>query len=238
MDLGNKILKLRKQNGLSQEQLGERINVTRQTISNWELSETLPNSEQLKLLSKELHVSIDELLDNNYSNKDNVVIKNNFNTIVKYIGMFFVNIFALLGFILLYSWFLVMVLFSIALLSGAVCLLLQLKIGNIIPYMPYWCGFLTAISFVFLAVLFILSSILYLKFINKLLNSYIQIERNILEIHKEKNIKVNNVFPNKKILLYIKISLIGFILLFSITFIVCMIFANNLSFWHTWNWWL
>lgn len=238
MDLGNKILKLRKQNGLSQEQLGERINVTRQTISNWELSETLPNSEQLKLLSKELHVSIDELLENNYSNKDNVVIKNNFNTIVKYIGMFFVNIFALLGFILLYSWFLVMVLFSIVLLSGAVCLLLQLKIGNIIPYMPYWCGFLTAISFVFLAVLFILSSILYLKFINKLLNSYIQIERNILEIHKEKNIKVNNVFPNKKILLYIKTSLIGFILLFSITFIVCIISANNLSFWHTWNWWL
>ena len=64
MNLGEKIFELRKKSGLSQEQLGERINVTRQTISNWELGETAPNPEQLKLISKELNVSIDELLDN------------------------------------------------------------------------------------------------------------------------------------------------------------------------------
>ena len=64
MLLGEKILDLRKKNGLSQEQLGEKINVTRQTISIWELGETSPNPEQLKLLSKELNVSIDDLLDN------------------------------------------------------------------------------------------------------------------------------------------------------------------------------
>lgn len=64
MMLGEKILDLRKKRGLSQEQLGEKINVTRQTISNWELGETSPNPEQLKLLSKVLNVSIDELLDN------------------------------------------------------------------------------------------------------------------------------------------------------------------------------
>lgn len=64
MNLGEKILELRKKKGLSQEELGERINVTRQTISNWELGETSPNPMQLKLLSKELNVSIDELLDN------------------------------------------------------------------------------------------------------------------------------------------------------------------------------
>lgn len=64
MKLGDNILKLRKQKGLSQEQLGEQVNVTRQTISNWELGETNPNPEQLKLLSKVLNISIDELLDN------------------------------------------------------------------------------------------------------------------------------------------------------------------------------
>lgn len=64
MKLGEKILFLRKKKGLSQEALGERIDVTRQTISNWELGETQPNPDQLKLLSKELGVSIDELLDN------------------------------------------------------------------------------------------------------------------------------------------------------------------------------
>ena len=62
--LGENILKLRKKSGLSQEQLGEKVNVTRQTISNWELNETTPNPEQLRLLSKALNVSIDELLDN------------------------------------------------------------------------------------------------------------------------------------------------------------------------------
>ena len=65
MTLGEKIFELRKKRGISQEQLGEKINVTRQTISNWELGETAPNPEQLKLISKELNVSIDELLDNN-----------------------------------------------------------------------------------------------------------------------------------------------------------------------------
>ena len=85
MSLGNMILELRKKNGLSQEQLGEKVDVTRQTISNWELGETTPNPEQLKLLSKALEVSIDELLGNDFTsiietkmNKiDGNVIKNN-----------------------------------------------------------------------------------------------------------------------------------------------------------------
>ena len=64
MTFAEKLQKLRKQNGLSQEQLGEQIGVTRQTISNWELNETTPNPEQLKALSKVLSVSLDELLDN------------------------------------------------------------------------------------------------------------------------------------------------------------------------------
>ena len=64
MKLGDNIFKLRKDCKLSQEQLAEKVNVTRQTISNWELGETSPNPEQLKLLSKALNVSIDELLNN------------------------------------------------------------------------------------------------------------------------------------------------------------------------------
>ena len=68
MALGQNILELRKKNGLSQEQLGERVDVTRQTISNWELEETAPNPEQLKLLSKALNVSVDDLIDNDIQN--------------------------------------------------------------------------------------------------------------------------------------------------------------------------
>ena len=68
MSLGDKILDLRKKNGLSQEGLGEKIDVTRQTISNWELNETQPNPTQLKALSKALNVSIDDLLENDLQN--------------------------------------------------------------------------------------------------------------------------------------------------------------------------
>ena len=62
--LGNNIFNLRKKAGISQEELGEKIGVTRQTISNWELGETTPNPEQLKSLSKLLNITIDELVDN------------------------------------------------------------------------------------------------------------------------------------------------------------------------------
>ena len=68
MQLGKNILDLRKEKGLSQEKLAEQINVTRQTISNWELGETAPNPEQLLLLSKALEKSVDELLGNEMDN--------------------------------------------------------------------------------------------------------------------------------------------------------------------------
>ena len=66
MQLGNNIYNTRKEKGLSQEKLAEKINVTRQTISNWELGETSPNPEQLILLSKSLNKSIDELVGNEF----------------------------------------------------------------------------------------------------------------------------------------------------------------------------
>lgn len=69
MTLGENILRLRKALKLSQEQLAEKVGVTRQTISNWELNETSPNPKQLKLLSKIFNISIDELLENDIKNE-------------------------------------------------------------------------------------------------------------------------------------------------------------------------
>lgn len=68
MKLGENILKLRKEKKLSQEELAEKVNVTRQTISNWELNETQPTPNQLKILSKIFNISIDKLLDNDVEN--------------------------------------------------------------------------------------------------------------------------------------------------------------------------
>ena len=64
MEIGKKIMDLRKKNGLSQEELAEKVDVARQTISKWELGETSPDIKQAKKLSKMFKVSLDELTDN------------------------------------------------------------------------------------------------------------------------------------------------------------------------------
>ena len=62
METKNVILKLRTKRGLSQDELAEKLMVTRQAVSRWENGETVPNTETLKLLSKEFDVSINTLL--------------------------------------------------------------------------------------------------------------------------------------------------------------------------------
>ena len=56
------IYELRTRNGLSQDELAEKVFVTRQAVSRWENGETVPNTETLKLLSKLFNVSINTLL--------------------------------------------------------------------------------------------------------------------------------------------------------------------------------
>ena len=56
------LLELRTKKGLSQDELADKIFVTRQAVSRWENGDTVPNTETLKLLSKEFNVSINTLL--------------------------------------------------------------------------------------------------------------------------------------------------------------------------------
>ncbi len=67
MDLGKKLIELRKSKKLSQEQLAEKINVTRQTISNWENGKFYPDIDALVRISKYFNISLDDLL--NYDDK-------------------------------------------------------------------------------------------------------------------------------------------------------------------------
>ena len=62
MDTKNVILELRTKMGLSQDELAEKVFVTRQAVSRWENGETTPNTETLKLLSKLFDVSSNTLL--------------------------------------------------------------------------------------------------------------------------------------------------------------------------------
>lgn len=65
MSLGKKLIKYRKEASMSQEDVAEVLNVSRQTISNWELDQTSPDLEQAKKISKLYKISLDELIDNN-----------------------------------------------------------------------------------------------------------------------------------------------------------------------------
>lgn len=64
MNFSERLIKLRKENGLSQEELGEKLNVTRQTISKWELGQTTPEMSKLVEISNLFGVTLDELTDN------------------------------------------------------------------------------------------------------------------------------------------------------------------------------
>lgn len=70
MKLGDKISQLRKKAGLSQEELGDKLNVTRQTISKWELGQSKPDTDKLIEVSKLLNVDFNQLVD------DEVIIEN------------------------------------------------------------------------------------------------------------------------------------------------------------------
>ena len=62
METREVLFNLRTQKGLSQEELAEKIFVTRQAVSRWENGETVPNTDTLKLLSKFFNISINTLL--------------------------------------------------------------------------------------------------------------------------------------------------------------------------------
>ena len=61
--LGNSLYNARKNSGLTQEAVAERLGVSRQTISKWELDETLPDIRQAKSLAQLYHTTLDDLID-------------------------------------------------------------------------------------------------------------------------------------------------------------------------------
>ena len=62
MNFNEKLIELRKAKGLSQDELGQRIGVSRQTISKWELAQSYPDFQRLVLLSDYFGMSLDALM--------------------------------------------------------------------------------------------------------------------------------------------------------------------------------
>ena len=62
MTFGEKLYKLRKSQGLSQEALAEKLNTSRQAVSKWENNNGYPETEKIILISKIFQVTLDDLL--------------------------------------------------------------------------------------------------------------------------------------------------------------------------------
>lgn len=76
MTLPEKILTLRKQHGMSQENLAEKLDVSRQAVSRWEVGSALPDASNIRQLSKLFGVTADYLLNDDYdSDRDVPAVK-------------------------------------------------------------------------------------------------------------------------------------------------------------------
>ncbi len=73
MTFSDKLKALRKEKGISQEDLAEVLHVTRQSVSKWETGVGYPDIEKIKMLSDYYRVSLDELLDHDSTNKKEMI---------------------------------------------------------------------------------------------------------------------------------------------------------------------
>ena len=77
IELANRLLQYRKNSGLSQEELAEKLNISRQSVSKWERAEASPDTDNLIELAKIYNVTLDELLNvNKEINKESKETKN------------------------------------------------------------------------------------------------------------------------------------------------------------------
>ena len=67
MSFGENLKQIRKQRNITQEELAELLNVSRQAISKWESGNGYPETEKLITLSRELNISLDYLLNDAHS---------------------------------------------------------------------------------------------------------------------------------------------------------------------------
>ena len=76
MTLGGKIREARRKCGFSQEQLAEKMSVSRSAIAKWETDKGLPDVGNLKMLARLLNVSVDQLLDEGQTSSPSVIREN------------------------------------------------------------------------------------------------------------------------------------------------------------------
>lgn len=108
MKFNEKLIKLRKEMGISQEELGNKLNVARQTVSKWELGETTPEMDKLIKMSEIFNITLDELIkdknnDENINNTNSQKLAGLVIKILKGLGIFLIVIAIAVVFLMIIS---------------------------------------------------------------------------------------------------------------------------------------
>lgn len=123
MDLGKKIMTMRNEKNLSQEQLAEKLNVTRQTISNWENGKFYPDIDSLVNLSKFFNVPLDVLLSYDdkvldYLKDSTDIVKSNKNILYAVLlNILLIIAFIIVGIIFNESASIIIIIFTVSIIS-------------------------------------------------------------------------------------------------------------------------
>ena len=123
MDLGKKIMTMRNEKNLSQEQLAEKLNITRQTISNWENGKFYPDIDSLVNLSKFFNVSLDVLLSYDdkvldYLKDSTDIVKSNKNILYAVLlNILLIIAFIIVGIIFNESASIIIIIFTVSIIS-------------------------------------------------------------------------------------------------------------------------
>ncbi len=81
--VGKNIKKFRRNKGMTQEQLAENLNVTRQAVSNWENEKTEPDVETLQRISEVLDVTVEELIYGTKQERTTIINKSTVKNVTK-----------------------------------------------------------------------------------------------------------------------------------------------------------
>lgn len=147
MNLADNLKKIRKDNNLSQEQLAEKLNVSRQSVSKWESGQSYPEMDKVIQICNLFNLNINELINENISevnevkesqNRTNKYISSFFDYITKVVDMFTSMKFGQILKCLFEQVFIILILFIMGLIIGGVGSSLFSSLFNFLPENIFW----------------------------------------------------------------------------------------------------
>lgn len=144
MKFGDKLIKLRKKNGLSQEELAAKLNVSRQSVSKWESNNTYPETDKIVQLCNIFDCSMDDLINENVKEiettegKNKKQLNNTLNSFLDFVtkttNMFYNMTFLSGAKCIIELIFVTLVLILIGVIANGI---IELVVGNVISFLPY-----------------------------------------------------------------------------------------------------